>query len=64
MPQASQPAGPIQTQLLLPGIAEKVRFADGHANGLLIGGNDLWIVAVSLAHGLPFLEHFKQVPGL
>ncbi len=38
------------------------------ANGQLIGGNDLWIAAISLAHGMPLvtrnLDHFKRVPGL
>jgi tRNA(fMet)-specific endonuclease VapC len=38
------------------------------ANGLLIGGNDLWIAATALAHGLPLvtrnLAHFSRVPGL
>ncbi len=37
-------------------------------NGQLIGGNDLWIAATSLAHGMPLvtrnLDHFKRVPGL
>ena len=38
------------------------------ANGQLIGGNDLWIAATSLAHGMPLVtrngDHFKRVPGL
>ncbi len=37
-------------------------------NGQLIGGNDLWIAATSLAHGMPLLtcnlDHFRRVPGL
>lgn len=37
-------------------------------NGQLIGGNDLWIAATSLAHGMPLvtrnLDHFKRVPSL
>jgi predicted nucleic acid-binding protein len=38
------------------------------ANGLLIGGNDLWIAATALAHELPVVTrnaaHFGRVPGL
>ncbi|WP_269524010.1 type II toxin-antitoxin system VapC family toxin [Coraliomargarita parva] len=38
------------------------------ANGLLIGGNDLWIAATALAHGCPVVtanqEHFGRVPNL
>ena len=37
-------------------------------NGQLIGTNDLWIAAASLAHGLPLVTnntaHFSRVPGL
>ncbi len=37
-------------------------------NGLLIGGNDLWIAATALAHGMPVVtanaEHYRRVPGL
>ena len=37
-------------------------------NGLLIGGNDLWIAATALAYRMPVvtrnLEHFRRVPGL
>lgn len=36
--------------------------------GLLIGSNDLWIAAASLAHATPVLtrnvEHFRRVPGI
>lgn len=38
------------------------------ANGLLIGGNDLWIAATALAHAMPLVTrnsaHFARVPGL
>lgn len=38
------------------------------ANGMLIGGNDLWIAATALAHGMPLVTrnqaHFARVPGL
>jgi predicted nucleic acid-binding protein len=38
------------------------------ANGLLIGANDLWIAAASLAYGVPVVtrnaQHFERVPGL
>ncbi len=38
------------------------------SNGLLIGGNDLWIAATALAHGMPLVTrnpaHFGRVPGL
>lgn len=38
------------------------------ANGLMIGGNDLWIAAAALAHGIPVVTrnavHFSRVPGL
>lgn len=38
------------------------------ANGRLIGGNDLWIAATALAHGMPVVTrnpaHFSRVPGL
>jgi tRNA(fMet)-specific endonuclease VapC len=37
-------------------------------NGILIGGNDLWIAAVAVVHGLPLVtrdpQHFRRVPGL
>ena len=37
-------------------------------SGQLIGSNDLWIDAASLAHGLPLVTHhtarFSRVPGL
>jgi tRNA(fMet)-specific endonuclease VapC len=37
-------------------------------NGILIGGNDLWIAATALAYGMPLVtsnrEHFARVPGL
>lgn len=37
-------------------------------NGLLIGGNDLWIAATALAHDLPLVtrneNHFRRVPDL
>lgn len=37
-------------------------------NGLLIGGNDLWIAATALAHDLPLVtrneKHFRRVPDL
>jgi tRNA(fMet)-specific endonuclease VapC len=37
-------------------------------NGLLIGANDLWIAAISVAHGFPLVtrdsSHFRRVPGL
>lgn len=37
-------------------------------NGQLIGGNDLWIAATALAHGMPVVTadtaHFERVPGL
>jgi len=37
-------------------------------NGLLIGGNDLWIAAVAIVHDLPLVtrnaKRFKRVPGL
>ena len=38
------------------------------ANGAVIGGNDLWIAATALAHGVPVVtrnaRHFRRVPGL
>jgi predicted nucleic acid-binding protein len=38
------------------------------AQGLLIGANDLWIAATSLAHGCALatrdVEHYQRVPGL
>ena len=37
-------------------------------NGLLIGGNDLWIAATALAYQLPVVtrntRHYRRVPGL
>jgi tRNA(fMet)-specific endonuclease VapC len=37
-------------------------------NGLLIGGNDLWIAATAVAHALPVVtrnvRHYRRVPGL
>lgn len=37
-------------------------------NGLLIGGNDLWIAATALAHDLPLVTrnegHFRRIPDL
>ena len=37
-------------------------------NGMLIGGNDLWIAATALANDLPVLtrnvDHFTRVPGV
>jgi tRNA(fMet)-specific endonuclease VapC len=37
-------------------------------NGLLIGGNDLWIAATALAHKMPVVtrnpRHYNRVPGL
>ena len=37
-------------------------------NGLLIGGNDLWIAATGLAYKMPIVtrnvEHYRRVPGL
>jgi predicted nucleic acid-binding protein len=39
-----------------------------HANGRLIGANDLWIAALGLAYGVPIVtrndRHFLRVPGL
>jgi len=39
-----------------------------HANGLLIGANDLWIAATALAYRMPIvtrnLEHYRRVPDL
>lgn len=36
--------------------------------GLLIGGNDLWIAAAALAYAMPLVtrnvEHYRRVPGL
>jgi len=38
------------------------------ANGMLIGGNDLWIAAAALAYETPLVtrngRHFRRVPGL
>lgn len=43
-------------------------FRDLRSRGQLIGGNDLWIAATALVHGLPLvtgnLNEFKRVPGL
>ncbi len=37
-------------------------------NGLLIGGNDLWIAATAVAHDMPVVtrnvQHYRRVPGL
>ncbi len=37
-------------------------------NGLLIGGNDLWIAATGLAYGMPVvtrnIQHYRRIPGL
>jgi predicted nucleic acid-binding protein len=37
-------------------------------NGLLIGGNDLWIAATALAYQMPVVtrisRHYRRVPGL
>lgn len=37
-------------------------------NGAMIGGNDLWIAAVAVAHGVPVVtrntKHYRRVPGL
>jgi len=37
-------------------------------NGLLIGGNDLWIAATALAYRMPVVtsnvQHYRRVPGL
>jgi predicted nucleic acid-binding protein len=37
-------------------------------NGLLIGGNDLWIAATGLAYHMPIVtrnvQHYRRVPGL
>jgi predicted nucleic acid-binding protein len=39
-----------------------------HGNGLLIGGNDLWIAATALAYRMPVVtsnvQHYRRVPGL
>ena len=39
-----------------------------HANGLLIGSNDLWIAATAIANGMPLVtrnqRHFQRVPRL
>jgi alpha-L-fucosidase 2 len=49
-----------------PGYGRAYRYLE--ANGLLIGGNDLWIAATALAHELPVVTrnaaHFGRVPGL
>ena len=38
------------------------------ANGLLIGGNDLWIAATGIAYHMPIVtrnvQHYRRVPGL
>ena len=37
-------------------------------NGAMIGGNDLWIAATAVAHGMPVVtrntRHYRRVPGL
>ena len=37
-------------------------------NGAMIGGNDLWIAATALAHGVPVVtrnaRHYRRVPAL
>ena len=37
-------------------------------NGLLIGGNDLWIAATGLAYRMPVVtrnvQHYRRIPGL
>ena len=37
-------------------------------NGAMIGGNDLWIAATAVAHGVPLVtrntRHYRRVPGL
>ena len=37
-------------------------------NGVMIGGNDLWIAATAVAHGVPVVtrntRHYRRVPGL
>jgi predicted nucleic acid-binding protein len=37
-------------------------------NGMLIGGNDLWIAATGLAYHMPVVtrnvQHYRRVPGL
>ncbi len=37
-------------------------------NGMLIGGNDLWIAATGLAYQMPIVtrnvQHYRRVPGL
>jgi tRNA(fMet)-specific endonuclease VapC len=37
-------------------------------NGMLIGGNDLWIAATAVVHELPLVTrdaaHYRRVPGL
>ncbi len=37
-------------------------------NGAMIGGNDLWIAATAVAHGVPVVtrnaRHYRRVPGL
>jgi predicted nucleic acid-binding protein len=37
-------------------------------NGMLIGGNDLWIAATGLAYHMPIVtrnvQHYRRVPGL
>lgn len=39
-----------------------------HANGMLIGANDLWIAAAGVAYGMPVVTRnasdFRRVPGL
>ena len=55
-------------------ITEDVSWEYGRAsrylrdNGVMIGGNDLWIAATAVAHGLPVVtrntRHYRRVPGL
>ena len=37
-------------------------------NGVAVGGNDLWIAATAIAHGVPVVtrntRHYRRVPGL
>ena len=52
-----------QTALIYAAAVKKL-----HAQGMLIGSNDLWIGATSLRHGLPVLtsnaDHFRRIEGL
>ena len=55
-------------------ITEDVSWEYGRAsrylrdNGAMIGGNDLWIAATAVAHGVPVVtrnaRHYRRVPGL